>query len=424
MKTEAMLFLDRLHQFGLDEDDLFSLFSAICSSYQKVNDKSYEFSTTTIVEGKNHSDLLVKIELNSEGRIKDIIFGKLLSSIESQNELVAKATRWFDGTDGYKIFLRAMFSQLPLNGMFRWKDSFRIRPIHNLSKIGNGLSFPAHHQSALSPNAHLGPPFPFILEVAVPKSENGLLEAAIGMKILNQYEALLTVLLTQNLITARVMKKQWTSIWDGEQINYHLLKPGFDVGEDGQQESFSEIDMKFAPMFTGDDYLNHLWFRDTEIMLPQNLSDLLTQYFGLSKSIRAAFNRACYWFSLGLENQSNLPISIVAFASAIECLLPNQGHLICGTCGSREGNGPTKYFKQHLEKYAPIPDSIKSYRNKLYGIRSKLLHGRKLENVDLDWASPLRSDDDTNFLICLMARRVLVNWLADPNRNDPTNTIG
>jgi hypothetical protein len=424
MKTEAMVFLDRLRNIGLEDDEVFSLFAANSSSYQKVGDKSFEFTTTTIVEGKNYSDILVKLDLNGKGKIKDIIVGKMLSRSESQIDFVQKANRWINGTNGYKIFLRPMFSHLPLKGMFRWKDCFRIRPITSESKIGNGLSVRDRQQSSLKPEPHLGPPFPFIIEVAVPRSEDGLLESTIGIKILNQYEALLSVLLIQNLTTARTMKRQWTSIWDGEQINYHLLDAGFDVGEDGQQESFSEIDIKCAPIYAGDDYLNHLWFQDKEILLPPNLPDLITKYLGLSKPIRAAFNRACYWFSLGLENQSNPPISIVAFSSAIECLLPNRGEILCGTCERREGNGATKNFKLHLRKYAPIPESIAPDRDKLYDVRSKLVHGRRLESVDLDWLSPLCSDDDKNFLICLMARRVLVNWLADPNRNDPTIPSG
>jgi hypothetical protein len=399
---------------------VFSLFSAMSSSHQKNGERSYELQTTAIVDRVNHSELLAKLEINKHGKIIEISVGTPLLSKQSQDDLIEKANRWITEADGHVIWLRPMFSHLPLKGAFRWKDVFRIRPVSDQSKIGKGLSFPDLHPLSSKPEAHLGPPFPFILEVSVPKSVDGLLENRAGIKILNRYEALLSVLLTPNLTTARMMQKQWTTIWDGEKYSYHLLNAGFDINEDGRQKTFSEVDLGNVPNFSGEDYFNHLWIRDIEINLPPNLPDLLEQYSALSKPVRRHFDRACYWFSLGLENQKNPPISIVAFSNAIECLLPRKSTVKCETCGSPKGKGPTKLFFDHLEKYAPIPESLEPDRKKLYGIRSALVHGSRLEDVDIDWLSPLRTDDDNNLLISILARRSLVNWLADSQRTDPT----
>jgi hypothetical protein len=415
-----MSLLPELQALGLDDSEILSLISSVSSSYSRKSEAEFVFSFNWITRGKNRCEVLATVQLNQKGKIKSLTTGSILKSETAKRKFLNDAERWVNWQDGYDVLLRPMFSNLPLQGMFQWKERFRIRPLNDRSRIGKGLNFFKSHNLRGMEDDYLGPPYPFILEVAVPRSRHQKLMATRGIRLLNQIAALLVVLLTPNLTTAGNLKRQWTSIWNGRELSYHLLEGGFDLGEGGHQDQFAERNVSNAPVFSGSDYYNHLWAQDVEIYLPPNLTALLQEYESLAKPFKAAFNRACHWFCLGIENKQSPELAITALSTAVECLLPRESTKKCSNCNKPQGRGPTALFRDHIRKYAPVTDGLARKQDSLYGIRSTLVHGSRAEAVDFDWLSPVADDDHTLLMLEFTARRCLVNWLADPNRKNPT----
>jgi hypothetical protein len=366
--------LQELRSMGFDDTEILSIISNACGSYTKTPDKRFVFSKTEIHNNSNECFEFATVSLSKNGQIKDFKLADKFSSHVEIEQFLNPIRSWQTGTLGQIVVRRPLFALLPLKGKFQWNDRFLIRPIGTKTKIGKGLDFFA--SAALSQvESHLGPPFPFILEVKINKSEDTVLGYHDGLRLMTEYECLLSVLLTRHISTHRILSsKRWTSVWNESEISYHLLHGGFDTGEEGLSEAFSDPVCDKVPLFSGEDYYNHLFGGDEQVLLPPNIFEQLEAFEALPKDVRQAFLRACYWFSIGLENRQETGVSITAYSAAIECLLPRESKQKCGECGKPKGKGPTKLFKEHLEKYAPILPSLEKQRQKIYDIRSDLEH--------------------------------------------------
>lgn len=399
------------------------LIRSLSSSHTKNSNNSFEFSTTESLGGINTWIPLAKVCLNKKGAIKEIYTAGPLSSNEGIDNFISKATRWRSGACGKLLLKRPMFAHLPLKGHFKWNDVFQIRPITAAAKIGRGMDYFDIDPIAGENEKYLGPPFPFVLEIKSNKSDDGALDLSHGIKTLTEYESLLSVLVIHHVTTSKTIRdRQWTSVWNGTDIWYHLLSGGFDFGEPEPQLDFTAPNSPIVPRFAGNDYYDHLFGEDGELILPPNIEELLSVFEALQKPVRKAFLRACYWFSLGIENRNERALAIVMFSNAIECLLPRPGNRQCKQCLKPSGKGPTKLFNEHLEKYAPTLLSLEEQRNTIYEIRSALVHGSRLDAVDVHFFSPEREERNLSLLLEFTARRSLVNWLADPDRPDPTRS--
>jgi Apea-like HEPN len=227
-------------------------------------------------------------------------------------------------------------------------------------------------------------------------------------------------LLISALITGELGKfhheqePRWTLIWNGTNIENQLLHQGFALGEGGIQEDFGKTSEKFVPTFDGPDYFRRLWMQEDQIILPPNLNHLLEIFQFLTIEMQDKFLRACYWLSLGIENRSITAMSIIAFSTAIKCLLPKNSILKCDSCGqAAKGEGVSKQFKEHVEKYGEIAELPTELVAALYNVRSDMVHGNRNSIVDTDWSS-LQCDSDrtSSMLLSFLAKRCIVNWLA------------
>jgi hypothetical protein len=173
--------------------------------------------------------------------------------------------------------------------------------------------------------------------------------------------------------------------------------------------------MRLAPIYDGPDYYNHLWGGDEQLQMPDAIDRDLMTYHALPVDLLRKFNRACYWYSLAVQFNKEPSLSTVAFATAVECLLPRPSKSSCPSCGKSSAPGPTKLFTEHLRKYGVLPSSLACRRDAIYSVRSALVHGSHAKRTDEDFFAQIDSFVDP-LLIEIVAQRSLLGWLRDARR--------
>jgi hypothetical protein len=139
--------------------------------------------------------------------------------------------------------------------------------------------------------------------------------------------------------------------------------------------------------------------------VPANLDDSICCYMRLSPKNRAAFDRGSFWMDMASRQWTiSLSASFASLAIAIEAL------------GDR-GKRPSARFHDYLERYAPGA-SLQDRRNKMYALRSDILHGSGLMEMDRDayfgWSPPEQADDDLVEELWGLTKLSMRNWLKAP----------
>ena len=79
--------------------------------------------------------------------------------------------------------------------------------------------------------------------------------------------------------------------------------------------------------------------------------------------------------------------------------------------------GATEKFRSFFEKYTPDP-GLRERRSKMYGLRSKILHGSDLMQLDqgraIGWDPPWWNEQEMNTELWGLMRTAARNWLKDP----------
>ena len=141
--------------------------------------------------------------------------------------------------------------------------------------------------------------------------------------------------------------------------------------------------------------------------VPADLDDLICRYTQLSSNNRAAFDRASFWMDMASRQWTvSLSASFASLVIAIEAL------------GDRsKGKGPTARFHDYLERYAPGA-SLQDRRKQMYALRSDILHGSGLMEMDRDadfgWSPPEQGDKDLMEELWGLTKLSLRNWLRNP----------
>jgi hypothetical protein len=141
------------------------------------------------------------------------------------------------------------------------------------------------------------------------------------------------------------------------------------------------------------------------LRVPADLDDSICCYMRLSKPNRDKFGRAGFWMDMvSRQWTDSLSASFASLAIAIEAL------------GERALT-PTKRFSTFLERYAPGA-SLENRRRKMYELRSDILHGSGLIEMDQDtdfgWAPPEQNDKDLMKELWGLTRIAMRNWLKNP----------
>ena len=159
------------------------------------------------------------------------------------------------------------------------------------------------------------------------------------------------------------------------------------------------------------------------LRVPADLDRLICLYQLLSGRNRAKFDRATFWMDMASSTWTiAVSSSFASLVSAVEALTergaPHRSY--CEECKrdrQHEEPGATESFRSFLEIYAP-GGAEKSRRTKMYSLRSSILHGGELMQLDQDlvfgWDPPWREEHELLDDLWSLTQVALRNWLKDP----------
>ncbi len=158
------------------------------------------------------------------------------------------------------------------------------------------------------------------------------------------------------------------------------------------------------------------------LQVPSDLDESISCYFRLPAEKRMKFDRAAFWIDVASRQWSmSVSASFGALVSAIESLTErgNVHQFPCPKCGGscqHEVPGATERFRSFLERHAP-GEIQRARRNNMYALRSGILHGSDLMQLDQDiafgWDPPWWNDYELHTELWRVARVALRNWLTN-----------
>jgi Apea-like HEPN len=159
------------------------------------------------------------------------------------------------------------------------------------------------------------------------------------------------------------------------------------------------------------------------LRIPEDLDDSICLYQKLSPLKRSKFDRALFWLSTASRQWSfSASSSYSSLVSAIESLTDRgeQHSVNCEICKrsyQHDAPGATANFRDFLEKYAPGKTN-KKRRDRMYDLRSGILHGDDLMQLDQDralgWDPPWWNEREIHWELWAVTKVALRNWLRSP----------
>jgi Apea-like HEPN len=159
------------------------------------------------------------------------------------------------------------------------------------------------------------------------------------------------------------------------------------------------------------------------LRVPADLDNSICLYLNLNEENRAKFDRAAFWMDMASRQWTNsASTSFASLVTAFESLTERGScHFAhretCNVDIQHEVPGATERFHAFFEKYAP-GESLRERRSKMYGLRSGILHGSKLMQLDqyrrFGWDPPEWNQTELHRELWSLARTAARNWLQNP----------
>jgi hypothetical protein len=156
------------------------------------------------------------------------------------------------------------------------------------------------------------------------------------------------------------------------------------------------------------------------LRVPADLDESICRYFRLSPEDKAKFDRATFWLDMAARQWDiSVSAAFAAYVSAIEALTERGDihHFSCPECGGRtqhEVPGATQRFRDFIEAHAS-GEVLAGRRSEMYDLRSGILHGSKLIEVDyglaFGWDPPWWNQRELIWDLSSVTRIALRNWL-------------
>ena len=300
-----------------------------------------------------------------------------------------------------------LFASLPVEGAFRYRDRWQIRPVpRDAPEVPFVMA-----------------PHPFVLEAKGSAVSEGLVRWLQGGKLLREAELVLSLVLHGGLAPDRSTSPshEW------------VVLPGWEYSEDhpsptsvlaqasyfmptmpGPGDDFSDVaeiePIRFVP---DGEYFGRLGISVNETLeLPANLAALVDAVDALPAGDRDRFFRSAYWFSrAGGAWRLSQSLSYISLINSIEVLTPHGIEDRCPTCGLNRAPGPTARFRDFVERYAgDVPD-----RSRLYEIRSRLVHGDQILQSDqpsgFAFTPQLWEERERHERARRVAQAAIINWV-------------
>jgi hypothetical protein len=155
------------------------------------------------------------------------------------------------------------------------------------------------------------------------------------------------------------------------------------------------------------------------LRVPADLDESICRYLGLSPDDKKKFDRATFWLDTSRRQWTiSASATFAAHVSGIEALTERgiAHQFKCPICGGHTGHevpGATQIFKNFIETYAP--DVGQASRKTIYDLRSDIVHGSELIELDnalaFGWDPlPLKQGNLPEDL-SMITRVAMRNWL-------------
>ncbi len=153
------------------------------------------------------------------------------------------------------------------------------------------------------------------------------------------------------------------------------------------------------------------------ISFPDSINGLLDKYFSLTEAKLNTFKKACTLFYNGLtlkDDALSLSLALSSFVSSIETIIHfeerDESIKSCECCGQPIHHISRK-FREFLMNYGSSQSYTKKYANRIYGLRSKILHQGRLLLGDVSRSSHYLPDSVEIEHLIRFLRICLINWL-------------
>jgi hypothetical protein len=384
---------------NVDQGELEQLFLSFFGSGAHPSPKE-------ITHGRQGAGVALRVLYNNDGKLQKVLVGPnaLPDDVEQlRNKIDAELL-----TDGQlRVRRQVLFSSVPANGYFRYKDRFQIIPVP---------------QEAPRPGQFVGQ-HPFILEYAVRTSPDFMITSFRQRKLAREVELVLSTLLYLHVFSlGSEARKHWVIDYQNDEVALpsKFLQEGyawhgsvadaadFSATKGTQPMASLPIDQYYGrPGLSVDSFLD----------VPANLTPQLDKFYALNTVDCDKFLRASYWFQhANTVFTHSKSASFVALVSAIEAIMPErEGDTRCPECNSHIGPSITKRFVDLVESLIPDSGISEKDRKRFYWTRSALAHGGKLLAADHNaWSfTPKALGEDFDVRnVWRIVRAVLHNWLA------------
>jgi len=218
----------------------------------------------------------------------------------------------------------------------------------------------------------------------------------------------------------------WADVRCGDESKIEWVKEWYfaDFGQIVIPELSAEIGEKLGQIEAEKYYKEAMGLDGLGLRVPDDLDESICRYQSLPTALRAKFDRAAYWLSMASRQwEDSMSASYASLVSAAEALAPadRTSHSVyCDKCKKNRTHdlpSASDKFQSFFEKYTPDP-GLRERRSKMYGLRSKILHGSDLMQLDqgraIGWDPPWWNEREMNTELWGLMRTAARNWLTNP----------
>ena len=350
-----------------------------------------------------------------DGRITTISTGPAFDKAEWQQIVAEVDTTFRNGTD---VSMRAIaFSSFRVPGAWRsTRSGIRILPAPE-SAPDTELEIAEH---------------PFVLEYTYKSVASQAVSQYRATIALQRVTLLLNVLLIgRTCLQPAATSASWAMRWENDAPRFEWLQQSYFASLAEYPATLSVLESHAQLTEVPDSaYYGVIGHDGKGLRVPESLDDSLARFFALDASSAERITRALYWFDVAQRTYSlSTSVSFAALVSSIEALTDrgNAHTIACPECGqtmTHETPGATKRFQEVVERHAGGA-STKNSRDLIYRLRSNVLHGSALMQVDqlkyVGWDPPEWNEFTIHRHLWDLTSRVVRGWLAEIGGTRPPN---
>ncbi len=335
----------------------------------------------------------------------------LISENESVffNNIEIKIKEALSTDNGIEVRRTVLFSPYKVTGNYRLKNDFQILEVS---------------PSAPKLDSLMGD-HPFIFEYAYRKSTSFTIDAHRASIKLEELSLLLNMFIQEGVKhSSNNVRFEWVLVKNPLNNNApetRYLQTGYmptneDFDQDEHGFTSNDLERTIKLIDTNKHFKEYGMYIGDEFNIPVDINNFFEKFYSLCEDDRDDFLRAAYWKRVGADvfyiSQSN---SFIALINSIESLIHQEkSESKCSSCGKENKKGLTQLFHDFIENNFSKSGINSTYIKKLYDIRSKYTHGKKLMPRDIG-ATGFNPASNSSFTDYRNLERVvqisLINWL-------------